>query len=308
MTPMAGSLNLEIEARRAGPWPRRFDGWRDVNPSGVTTGCWSRSFGRVGAVVSEMVFGGGFLVDRAHPADRLIVILDEAGDRIHGRVDGKASKPDAPHRLYHVPAGAPFFTFAERPRFLRYLSVQFEAESLEAMADGARRLPREPRLGFFEPSLLALAWLFEAECRTDRPDDPLLADSLSLGLLALLSDSRDEPQVSAYRGGLTARQMRLVTEHLESRLSQAADPAVLAGITGLSPSHFHRAFRASMGAPPHRWLLERRIRRAQELMLAQDKTLAEIAIETGFADQPHFTRTFSKVVGASPAAWRRAML
>ena len=77
---------------------------------------------------------------------------------------------------------------------------------------------------------------------------------------------------------------------------------------GLSRSHFHRAFRASMGAPPHRWLIERRIRRAQELMLTPDKPLAEIAIETGFADQPHFTRAFSKVVGASPGAWRRTLM
>jgi AraC-like DNA-binding protein len=43
-------------------------------------------------------------------------------------------------------------------------------------------------------------------------------------------------------------------------------------------------------------------------MLNPDKSLADVAIETGFADQPHFTRTFSRVLGVSPGAWRRAVL
>jgi AraC-like DNA-binding protein len=46
--------------------------------------------------------------------------------------------------------------------------------------------------------------------------------------------------------------------------------------------------------------------RAQGLMLSTDKPLSEIAAECGLADQPHFTRLFRRVVGESPAAWRRA--
>jgi AraC family transcriptional regulator len=42
-------------------------------------------------------------------------------------------------------------------------------------------------------------------------------------------------------------------------------------------------------------------------MLNPHKSLAEVAVETGFADQPHFTRIFSKAVGVSPGAWRRTV-
>ncbi len=83
--------------------------------------------------------------------------------------------------------------------------------------------------------------------------------------------------------------------------------ANMARDAGLSPSHFHRAFRVSMGAPPHRWLTGRRVRRAQELKLDPKKSLVDIAFETGFADQPHFTRVFSKAGGASPGARRRTL-
>jgi AraC-like DNA-binding protein len=239
-----------------------------------------------------------------------VAILDEVGERIHGRSSTRASRPgpDAPHRLYYLPAGAPFWTFADTPRFLRFLSVQFARGDLQAMREGGSALPASPRLAFFDERLLALARMVEAECRADEPSDPLLGDSLALGLAALLANARAEPAVGAHRGGLTASQVRMVREYLESHLCGAVDLVELARVAGLSPSHFHRAFRVSMGAPPHRWLTGHRIRRAQELMLNPKKSLAEVAVETGFADQPHFTRTFSKAVGATPGAWRRTIV
>jgi AraC-like DNA-binding protein len=185
--------------------------------------------------------------------------------------------------------------------------VQFLRADLQALGDSASALPAAPRLAFFDSRLLALSRVFEAECRADQPSDPLLGDSLALGLVALLSSARPEPARSAYRGGLTARQVSVVTAYLESRLPESVDLADLARVAGLSPSHFHRAFRLTMGAPPHRWLTRRRIRRAQELMLNPDKGLGDIAVETGFADQPHFTRVFAKEVGVSPGAWRRTV-
>ena len=77
---------------------------------------------------------------------------------------------------------------------------------------------------------------------------------------------------------------------------------------GLSVSHFSRAFRISTGQPPHQWLLRQRVEAAKQLMTVRDLALAEIAISAGFANQSHFTRVFSAVVGVSPAAWRRLAL
>jgi transcriptional regulator GlxA family with amidase domain len=76
-------------------------------------------------------------------------------------------------------------------------------------------------------------------------------------------------------------------------------------MTGLSQSHFSRAFKESTGVPPYRWHLNARIKRAQELLLAGRLPIAQVAAATGFADQAHFTRVFVKVTGATPAAWQR---
>lgn len=302
--------------RRGAPLTERRDDWRKAfsaaNPSGAITSVRQKTWSSLSAVVKEMAFTGAFEVDRAASYCRLMVILEEVGGRIHARASRKAAVagPDSPHRVYFVPAGAPFWTYAERLRYVRYISLQFcEADLAALVGDGFNAdLPQSPRLAFFEPRLLALARLFEAECRLDGPSDPLLGDSLSIGLLSLLKGAGAQERPPRRRGGLTARQVRAVTDYLESHLSETVDSRELVRLTGLSASHFHRAFKASTGMPPHMWLTDLRIRRARELMLAADRSLADIALETGFSDQPHFTRVFSKLIGASPGVWRRTML
>jgi AraC-like DNA-binding protein len=82
-------------------------------------------------------------------------------------------------------------------------------------------------------------------------------------------------------------------------LSEVAD------LCGLSATHFARAFRQSTGTSPHRWLLDLRIEHAKRLLL-EDGTLSEVALTCGFADQSHFTRTFTKHIGIRPGRWRRS--
>jgi AraC family transcriptional regulator len=107
------------------------------------------------------------------------------------------------------------------------------------------------------------------------------------------------------RGRLEPRQLERATDFMTARLSKRIRLGELAAITGLSQAHFGRAFKASTGVAPHRWLLEARITRAQRLLLDTDFSLAQVAIETGFSEQSHFTRVFRSVVGTPPGAWRR---
>jgi AraC family transcriptional regulator len=62
-------------------------------------------------------------------------------------------------------------------------------------------------------------------------------------------------------------------------------------------------FKRSTGVAPHRFLMNARISRAQELLLEKDANLAMVAAATGFADQGHFTRVFKKATGVTPQAW-----
>lgn len=96
-----------------------------------------------------------------------------------------------------------------------------------------------------------------------------------------------------------------MTEYIIEHLAEAVRLKELAAIAGLSQSQFGRAFKASTGLSPHRWQLEARIAKAQDLLLAGALSLSEIAFVTGFAEQSHLTRVFKSVTGTSPGAWRR---
>ena len=114
------------------------------------------------------------------------------------------------------------------------------------------------------------------------------------------------PAPSSVSQGLAPWQIRRVLTHINSNLDTPIHNKDLAVVARLSESHFNVAFRRSVGQPPHEYIIRRRMERAQGLMLSTDKALSEIAAECGLADQPHFTRLFRRVVGESPAAWRRA--
>jgi AraC family transcriptional regulator len=75
----------------------------------------------------------------------------------------------------------------------------------------------------------------------------------------------------------------------------------------LSVSHFSRRFRQTVGVAPHKWLLSFRVDLAKNLLRKQEKTLSDVALVCGFADQSHFTRVFTRMTGISPGAWRRGL-
>jgi transcriptional regulator GlxA family with amidase domain len=108
------------------------------------------------------------------------------------------------------------------------------------------------------------------------------------------------------RQGLAPWQVRRVLLYIDANLESRIRNKHLAAVARLSEFYFNVAFRNSVGRSPHDYVIRRRVERAQGLMLSTDRTLAEIAAECGLADQAHFTRLFRKVVGDSPAAWRRA--
>lgn len=117
-----------------------------------------------------------------------------------------------------------------------------------------------------------------------------------------------EADLLVVSGGLAPWQCRRAEAMLRARLGGRVELALLARECRLSARHFSRAFRHSFGTSPYRWLVERRVERARQLLAESVMPIAEIAVASGFADQSHFTRVFSRHVGASPAAWRRRVV
>ena len=112
----------------------------------------------------------------------------------------------------------------------------------------------------------------------------------------------DAPRTSP---SLASWQLNRALELFETNIDRPIRLEAVAGAVRLSVSRFSGAFRGSVGEPPGRYLRRCRVKKAQEMMRLTGEPLATIAVECGFADQAHFTRIFSCMVGVSPAAWRR---
>lgn len=78
----------------------------------------------------------------------------------------------------------------------------------------------------------------------------------------------------------------------------------LASVSGVSPAHFARSFKAAFGLPPHRYLLTRRIERAAALLCETDLPVTEIAFQTGWNSLGTFGRIFRDILGTSPGEHR----
>jgi AraC family transcriptional regulator len=110
---------------------------------------------------------------------------------------------------------------------------------------------------------------------------------------------------AGHSGGLAPWQAKHIRSFIEYKLDSSIRATDLAGVVRLSTSYFFRAFRQTFGESPLAYIMRRRIRRAQELMLTSRLPLSQVALECGMCDQAHLCRVFRRIVGINPNAWRR---
>lgn len=94
-----------------------------------------------------------------------------------------------------------------------------------------------------------------------------------------------------------------VSEYVNENLSSTITLEDLASAAHISRFHFARLFRAATGTSPMAYVREARIAAAKELLAqrSQSVSLTDLAVRLGFFDHSHFTRTFRRLTGISPA-------
>lgn len=134
-----------------------------------------------------------------------------------------------------------------------------------------------------------------------------LANLIALRLIKKHSSMANIGTSPPKLGTLPKWQLQRVCSYMEANLHKEIGLTELAGLVGISTEHFCRSFRGSTGTPPHRWVMQRRIAKAQALMADQRMTLTEIAQEVGYAGQSTFGAAFRKVTGLTPRQYRRTL-
>ncbi len=188
-----------------------------------------------------------------------------------------------------------------------YRMFYMPADQLQAAAD--EMSPRSADFPFFEKGVIhdrllaekihALHMALETGGLSRLEKESRFLDMLT-SLIARHADAPpDAPEtVNA------AREISRAKDYIAACYAKDISLEELASIACLSPFHFAREFKKTLGLPPHTYLIQTRVKKSRE-MIAAGKPIAQTAIDTGFTDQSHLTRHFKRITGVTPGQYSK---
>jgi AraC-like DNA-binding protein len=133
--------------------------------------------------------------------------------------------------------------------------------------------------------------------------EPLAIDSLIVQVAEGLLEADPSCKQVPFPRHLDVPALKRARQYLDAQKTRVVHSSELEAVTGLSRYELARQFRAMCGTSPYRYLLMRRLDFARQ-QLAQSRSLVEVALEAGFADQAHFSRMFKATFGITPTRYR----
>jgi AraC family transcriptional regulator len=203
------------------------------------------------------------------------------------------------YREWHEPRTLPGVTYF----YFDPAELKADLEANDADMDFA------PRLFFEDAAIWSTAAKLKQAIDARDTANRLYVEALGVVLVHELirlnrGASRNEPPT---RGGLAAWQQRVVTTYIDEHLAEQIALATLAGLARLSTYYFCRAFKQSVGVPPHRYHTTRRIEQAKVMLAARKHSVTHIGLTLGFSDTSSFTAAFRKITGQTPSSYQRAL-
>jgi len=223
---------------------------------------------------------------------------------LHGSFDGlmrHASHPCPASTLLTEPPGELHGNLFERAG-ADVLTVQPDPGRLDLLEPFAGVLGQVNQLR--DLGVASVARRAASELRMPDTITPFAVEGLVLELLALAARLRDSDAIGAERR--SPRWLGEARALVHDRYRENLRLADLAGAVGVHPVHLARVFRLRYGTPLGSYARGLRLTWAAGRLIDSGDPIAQIALEAGFYDQSHFTRTFKQHFGLTPHAYRLA--
>ncbi len=221
--------------------------------------------------------------------------------------------------LFDVLPQTYFYAKDKQSRFVKVNHLFLENHGLEDDSEALGKTDRD-----FHPPLMAEAYIREDRrvmaSRKPQPGQvwlvlhrrsvprwyistktPLMdASGEVIGLAGAMYRIEQQEEMTRY-----LQELLPVTRYIEEHFAEQISMTVMAEMAGHSATHFNRRFKQPLRVTPTAYLRSVRVQAAQSLLTTTSRSLSEIAINVGYADQSHLTRRFREVTGMTPAAWRK---
>lgn len=141
--------------------------------------------------------------------------------------------------------------------------------------------------------------------RIAQPDEDQLDAVAKLLVMRLAYNLTAVTHANVRAKNQNASRFQAVLDHISQNLPERMSLDELAGIANLSPYHFARVFRDTMGHSPHQYIKLQRVAIAKQMLKKSDEPIATIAYDCGFSSQSHMTDVFKKTLGVTPGILRK---
>ena len=199
------------------------------------------------------------------------------------------------------PAGIDCGADSEQSADILLIAVEPRQFALASAESDALDAELRECLSGYDESLLHAAQLLALEDAQGYPRGPLFWNEAASRFIDRLLVGHTSRPPRASRGRLGQHALRRIRDYVSAHLAEPIEVAALAALAGRSSFHFSRVFARSVGMTPHRYVVHLRLQAAIQHVRRGRMGLAEIAAETGFADQSHLSRWVRRVHGVTPS-------
>lgn len=250
-----------------------------------------------------------------HITDHHVVCLMLSEIQPERRLDGRYQQEQAafgsvaimPANVEHWAAWktpAKFAIFSIQPEVLKKIAPEtINRDRIKLLPTFAQAKP--------DPLLASLGQAIEQHLEANPKGCSFYIEHLTNAVSAhLLQNYCDvAPSLDEYEctGGLPPHKLKQVIEYIHDNLDKSIALSDIAQSIDTSQFYFCRLFRESTGISPYKYVLQQRIKKAQNLIKNSTLSLVDIAYESGFSSQSQMTHHFRKAVGVTPKVYRNKL-
>ncbi len=207
--------------------------------------------------------------------------------------------------------GADTINWSKIEEWNESLGIYPDMDLLQRLAQttNVRHIELETVVNRRDPILLGIAHVFKRAFVAEHTICDIQASSLAHLVARRLLGTYcgvELPDANLPGSTLSEPAIRRVCDFIEEHLGTQITLEELAALVHLSPFHFARCFKATMGLAPHQYVIARRMELAKGLLLTTTLNVSEIAWSIGYENVSHFRRLFAMHIGVTPGPIRQA--